>query len=181
MEHSHTGAAELANLFRVILPPEWVSDQWGGPLHRIGRGPIYMTWAVQGEDQRRYYVSDEQAASWDAEGIDWRATASRNTSKLVSSGGFGGKRDEAGHSFIKVMLHDDGLGPSRLFVPHLFDAELGDDYCAAVPELTCAIAFRRTLTDEQEADVAGIIAGCYAEGTTPVSEQRFSAKDLWIG
>src|SRR3982750_4117961 len=147
----------LANLFPVVLPPDWVSAQWGGPLHRIGQIPLHMTWAVQGEDQRRHYVSDEQAAGGGAEGIDWRAAASQNAVKLSSAGGFGWKQDEVGCAFIKVMLNDDALGPSRLFVPHLFDAELGDDYCVAVPELTCAVAFRRTLTSEQEADVNGMI------------------------
>lgn len=175
------GAAEFANLFQVILPPDWVSDEWGGPFQRIGKTPIYTTWAVQGQDRRRYYVSDEQAASWEAEGIDWRAIASGNTSKLIAEGGFGGKQDETGVTFIKVMLNDDALGPSRLFAPHLFDEELGDDYCVAVPELTCAIAFRKMLTSAQEADVAGIISGCYTGGTTPVSDERFSATDFWVG
>lgn len=179
MESSQWGAAELANLFRVVLQPDWVSDQWGGPIQRIGEGPIYTTWAIQGEDQRRHYVSDEQAASWDSDGIDWRAIAFRNALKLAAAGGFGWKRDETGRIFMRVMLNDDGLGPSRLFVPHLFNKELGDDYCVAVPELTCAVAFRRTMTSEQGADVADMISGCYAVGTTPVSDQRFSATDFW--
>lgn len=173
-------AAQLANLFPVILPPDWVSDQWGGPIRSIGRGLLHMTWAVQGPDQRRHYVSDEQAASWCANGIDWRAVATQNAVSLSSVGGFAGKQDRAGCTFIRAMLNDDALGPTRLFVPHLFDDELGEDYCVAIPELTCAIAFRRTLTSEQEADVAGIISGCYAEGTKPISEQRFKAKDFWI-
>jgi len=140
-----------------------------------------MTWAVQGGDLRRHYVSDEQAAVWDAEGIDWRAAAFRNVSELGSLGGFGTKQDEAGCVFIKVMLNDDGLGPSRLFVPNLFTNELGDDYRVAIPELTCAVAFRKSLTSEQEADVTGIISGCYGQGTTPVSDERFGAADFWIG
>jgi hypothetical protein len=126
-------------------------------------------------------VSDEQASRWDAEGIDWRAAAFQNVSELSSAGDFGTKQDEAGCTFIKVMLNDDGLGPSRLFIPHLFTSELGDDYRVAIPELTCAIAFRKSLTIEQEADVAGIISGCYGRGTTPISDERFGATDFWTG
>jgi len=180
MEHLYTASAQLAGLFPVILPPDWVSNEWGGPIRRIGEGPLHMTWAVQGEDRRRHYVSDEQAARWDAEGIDWRAAASKNAFQLSSLGGFGTKRDSAGCHFLKVMLNDDGLGPSRLFVPNLFTNELSEDYQVAVPELTCAVAFRRSLTSEQEADVAAIISGCYGGGTTPISDARLGAADFWI-
>lgn len=180
MEHPHTAAAELSSLFPAILRPDCIPDQWGGPVSRIGRGPLYMTWLFQGEDRIRHYVTDEQATIWDAAGIDWRGGAIRNATTLSAAGGFGTKLDEAGRPFIKAMLTEDGLGPSRLFVPHLFADELGDDYRVAVPELTCAIAFRRTLNSEEEADVAAIISGCYIHGTMPVSDQRFSAWDFWI-
>jgi len=181
MERLHTAPADLSKLFPIIMPPDWVSPHWGGPIDQIGRGALHMTWAVQGDDRRRSYVSDEQAAGWDAEGIDWRAAAYENARRLSLLGGFGTKEDEAGSAVIKVMLNDDGLGPSRLFVPHLFAHELGDDYRVAIPEMTCAVAFRSSLTSDQEADVAGIIAGCYGHGTTPVSDERFSAADFWIG
>ncbi len=170
---------QLANLFPLIMPPSWVSHQWGGPVAPIANGALHMTWAVHTAENRQFYVTDEQAAEWESDGIDWRAISLDNAAGLDA--GEKGKWDESGHAFIRVLLNDDGLGPARLFIPHLFDDELGYDYFVAVPEMTCAVAFRKTLTVKQESDVAGFISGCFAVGTTPISDRRFSAKDFWVG
>ena len=172
-------AADLNNLFPVVVPIAYLSDDWGGPIKQVSNVQVAMTWAIQGADNRRHYVTDGQAAEWLALGIDWEAIAARNAIILSAAGGFGQKNDADGRPFIKAMLTDDGLGPTRLFTPRLFDKELGSDYEVAVPEFTCAIAFRRNLTPEQEADVAGIIGGCFASGTTPVSDNRFPASAFW--
>jgi hypothetical protein len=91
----------------------------------------------------------------------------------------GGKADEDGHPFVRVMLQDDAMGPSRLLVPHLFDDELGADYMVALPEQTCAVAYRANVTGQQLSDVNGMIDGCFEHGTEPVSPTRFQASEFW--
>lgn len=75
-------------------------------------------------------------------------------------------------------MHDDAVGPSRLLLPHLFDDVLGTDYEVAIPEQTCAIAYRKKLTPAQAADVRGMIDG-YAHGTEPMRPDRFDAAQFW--
>ena len=77
------------------------------------------------------------------------------------------------------MLHDDGSGPSRLLLPHLFDEALGPDYRVAIPERTCAVAWRRVLTEEEQADVDAMVDGCFEQGTEPMSRERFPASAFW--
>jgi hypothetical protein len=71
------------------------------------------------------------------------------------------------------------MGPSRLLIPHLFDDELGADYMVALPERTCAVAYRTDLNGPQLSDVNGVIDGCFEHGTEPVSPTRYRASDFW--
>lgn len=91
----------------------------------------------------------------------------------------GEKVDDDGFPFLKVMLHEDAVGPSRLLLPHLFDEILGVDYEVAIPEQTCAIAYRKKLTPSEAAVVNGVISGCYEHGTEPMSPERFEARRFW--
>lgn len=77
------------------------------------------------------------------------------------------------------MLQSDALGPSRLLIPHLFESELGSDYLVAIPERTCAIAYRRQLGPEQADTVDQMIDGCFQHGTEPVAPDRFEASTFW--
>ncbi len=127
-----------------------------------------------------FYVSDREAGYWETKGIDWRARAMTNlVAKSQQYPASGQKLGDDGKAFLKVMLHDDAIGPSRLLLPSLFDGDLGEGYQVALPERTCAIAFRNTLSEGEEADVAAMIDGCFAHGTEPMSPERFPAAAFW--
>ncbi|WP_157084580.1 hypothetical protein [Sphingomonas pituitosa] len=127
-----------------------------------------------------FYVSHPEAQYWEQQGIDWRATALTNLADVSTDlPASGEKLDQAGHPFLKVMLHKDALGPSRLLLPKLFDEALGPGYKVAIPERTCAIAFREDLSAEQARDVDAMINGCFEHGTEPMSPARFDAWQFW--
>lgn len=127
-----------------------------------------------------FYVTEAEAQFWDEAGIDWRAKALTNLAGMsVSRPASGEKLDNDGLPFLKVMLHEDALGPSRLLLPHLFNDALGTDYAVAIPERTCAIAYRKNLSPEEAADVDRMINGCYEHGTEPMSPERFEAHQFW--
>ena len=80
-----------------------------------------------------FYVTEPEAQFWDDAGIDWRATALDNLARISKDRPASGEKlDEDGLPFLKVMLHDDAVGPSRLLLPHLFDEILGTDYEVAI-------------------------------------------------
>lgn len=171
---------DISRVMPVILPLELLDMAWPGPIVRIGTLPFAMAWADCLPGNRFFYVTMDQAQAWEDSGIDWRAIAFDNLSRLtMRQPASGVKDDERGRPFVKVMLHQDALGPSRLLVPHLFDEALGSDYQVAIPERTCAIAFRRDLTSTQAVDVTGMIDGCYQNGTEPMSPKRFDAQAFW--
>jgi len=86
-------------------------------------------------------------------------------------------RGDDGSLVMVVMMHDDGLGPARLLVPHLLSDVFPDGYHVAIPELTCAVAFARV--DQEDPRVEQLISGCYSGGTRPVSPKRYRPEQFW--
>lgn len=171
---------DLSRVVPVVLPLELLNAAWPGPIVRIGNLPFCTAWATCGEMNTFFYVTDGEARFWDDAGIDWRAKAFANLVRMsVSRPASGEKLDNDGLPFLKVMLHEDAVGPSRLLLPHLFDDALGADYEVAIPERTCAIAYRKNLSPGEGADVDSIINGCYQHGTEPMSPERFEAHQFW--
>jgi len=172
-------ASDLDKVYPIIVPVECMGLGWPGPIEQIAQIPFALAWAIVNESNLWLYVTFEQAHIWEQAGLGWREAAFENLRRLADAGGYGGKEDDSGRLFVKVMLQDDAMGPSRLLVPHLFDHELGADYMVALPERTCAVAYRADVSGQQLADVDGMISGCFEQGTEPVSPARFRASEFW--
>ncbi|MBZ9647701.1 hypothetical protein K9B33_09115 [Sphingobium sp. 3R8] len=171
---------DLSRVVPIILPLELLTSAWPGPIVQIGDLPFCAAWATCGEMNTFFYVTEREAQFWDEAGINWRATALANLARMSEERPASGEKlDEDGLPFLKVMLHDDAFGPSRLLLPHLFDEILGTGYEVAIPEQTCAIAYRTNLSSSQKVDVNGVIDGCYEHGTEPMSAERFKAHRFW--
>ena len=172
---------DIDALFPIILPRACLDDDWPGPIVPMGSLPFAVAWATVPTPNRFIYVTHELAAFWIDRGIDWRSRAMRNLAALSETRPWAGEKcDEAGKPFVLVLLHDDAMGPSRLLLPHLFEEVLGPDYRIAVPEQTCAVAYRADLNPQQLSDVDGMIDGCFAHGTEPMSTERFDPAEFWI-
>ncbi len=171
---------DLSRVVPIILPLELLTAAWPGPIIRIGNLPFCVAWATCSDINTFFYVTKHEAQFWDEAGIDWRGTALANLVKISANRPASGEKlDDDGIPFLKVMLHEDAVGPSRLLLPHLLDDILGVDYEVAIPEQTCAIAYRKNLSPSQAADVNGVISGCYQYGTEPMSPERFEAHRFW--
>ncbi|EJL23793.1 hypothetical protein [Novosphingobium sp. AP12] len=171
---------DLSRVVPIILPLELLRAAWPGPIVQIGDLPFCAAWATCGEMNSFFYVTEREAQFWGDAGIDWRAEALENLSRMSANRPASGEKlDDDGVPFLKVMLHDDAIGPSRLLLPHLFEDSLGADYEVAIPEQTCAIAYRRDLSPSQAADVNAMINGCYEHGTEPMSPEGFEARRFW--
>lgn len=170
---------DVATLVPVIVPRDG-AELWPGPIVPVAHLPFAVTWALFPKPNLFVYVSHEQASYWDGEGIDWREEAMLNLARIAASARFGRKCDASGRPFVLSLLTEDAIGPSHLLLPRLFEDEFGSDYRVAIPERTCAIAFRAALSDSEESDVAGIIDGCFRQGTEPMNPDRFKPADFWI-
>lgn len=171
---------DISRVVPIILPEELLNTDWPGPIVRIGDLPFCVAWATCGEMNTFFYVTETEAKFWDEAGIDWKAAALANLARFSAERPSSREKlDDNGRPFLKVMLHEDAFGPSRLLLPHLFTAILGPDYEVAIPEQTCAIAYRKHLSPREAADVNGVISGCYQHGTEPMSPDRFQAHRFW--
>ncbi len=136
----------IDTLFPLILPRACLAEDWPGPIVPIGSLPFAVAWATVPERNRFIYVTHEQAAYWQDIAVDWRREAMRNLAQISEGRRWGDKCDEAGKPFVLALLPDDAMGPSRLLLPHLFDNVFGGaEYRVAIPEQTCAIAYRAEL------------------------------------
>lgn len=179
-EADPTENADIKTVVPLIIPRECAVPEWPGPVVVLGDLPFAVSWAAIPSPNRFNYVTHDQATLWKSNDIDWRNVAMRNLEEITAAKRWSGyKDDSSGKPFVVVMLHDDAFGPSRLLLPHLLDDVLGSDYHVAIPERTCAVAYRRSLTADEKADVDGMIEGCFQHGTEPMSDQRFSPQDFW--
>jgi hypothetical protein len=171
---------DLSLLIPIILPVELLGTDWPGPIVRIGQLPFCVAWAIRGEMNTFFYVSHRDAEYWDKAEVDWQTLAFRNLVAMAQEQPASGyKDDDEGRPFVQVLLHADAIGPSRLLVPHLFDDVLGEGYDVAIPEQTCAIAYRKNLSAEQAADIDAMVNGCFKHGTEPMSAERYPASAFW--
>jgi hypothetical protein len=171
---------DVGTVFPVILPYACLNEDWPGPIVPLGRLAFAVAWATVPEPNRFIYVTHEQAAYWLERGLDWRGEAMRNLARVSVGRWWGDKSDDAGKPFVLALLPDDALGPSRLLLPHLFDDVLGPGYQVAIPEQTCAIAYRAKLDLDQKLDVDAMIEGCFRHGTEPISNERFDPAEFWV-
>jgi hypothetical protein len=172
--------AHLGSLVPIILPSACL-DGWPGPIERIGTLPFAVAWATQPKPNLFHYVTHEEAERWRGLGIDWPREAMRNLERLTAPRRWAGEKcDRTGRPFLLSLLFEDAFGPSRLLLPHLYDDVLGAGYRVAIPEQTCAIAYRAELSTDERADVDGVVEGCFRHGTEPMSAQRFDPSHFWI-
>jgi len=177
----HLSQLEEGNdLYRIypLLQLAGVSEEnW---QEAIPGTPFAVAWAFVGEMNFFEHISRDGARMLDEASIKWRSQSYRNLEALARVEPANGyKDDERGHPFIQIMLHKDGMGPSRLLVPGIFVDIFGTDYEVAIPEQTCAVAYRTGLSGDMAFVVEGMVQGCFSQGTTPMSPERFRPEVFW--
>ena len=175
--HEH----DIASIMPIIRPYNWLDGSYSRPIAPLTDLPFSLAWAVWSAPHILVYVSYEMAQYWEDSGVDWPEEAMKNLRRMARSKRMSGARkDESGKTTIVAMLTDDAIGPSRLLIPDLFTDLLGEDYMVAIPEETCAIAYAKDLPESEMAAVDGVIEGCYRNGTTPLSPERFEASRFML-
>jgi hypothetical protein len=171
----------LDKLFPVLVPSSFrETNTWPGPIEPLNLMELSVTWAVLGPAQTMTYVYGELAKFWEHQGINWKAQALRNVwSATKDQPCTGYLLDESGKPYFMVLMHQDGLGPSRLLLPKLYSGAFPNGYDAAVPERSCAFVFRRGLAAYQDEKIEQLIEDCFSRGTSPMSPKRFEADLLW--
>lgn len=181
LEREHPGHDDLAKIFPQIMPLDAVTSGWVGPIGRLGDLPLGVSWAIADPHNYFRYVNWEMSQHWDGEGINWRDRAMENLTELARRSPYAGSKKGAdGRPFLLSLLNDDGMGPSRLLVPGLFQDLFGEDYTVAIPERTCGVVYRNGLEGEDATTANTAVEMCFKVGTEPMSNERFNPKRFWV-
>ncbi len=76
------------------------------------------------------------------------------------------------------MMHQDGIGPSRILLRDRLESLFPEGYRVAVPEMSCALAFSKELDGFELATIQNTVAGCFQTGTRPLAPGLFDSEDL---
>jgi len=169
---------ELRTVVPVFVPDGMASPAWPGPVIPMRVPGLAVTWAALMPDQTMRYVTHDMTRRWDQGDRDWREIAMENLADLP--GGL------SSHSFVRqdgsyfgaIMLHTDGVGPSRLLLNGLLEETFPDGYSCAIPERSVGVVLSASATEEERAKVTEYIDGCYERGTRPFIKGSFSPEDL---
>jgi len=176
----HTPADEvpLGAVVPVFVPEALASPAWPGPAVHLNVPGLAIVWAALGPERTMRYVTREMVASWTAKGVNWRDASMQNLQAISPSLCTHALRREDGEYVQLVMLHDDGIGPSRLLLTRDLERVFPHGYRCAIPERSVALAVSSRATSQELADVTSYVEHCFRNGGQPFLRGFFAPEDI---
>ena len=168
----------LETVVPVFVPDELASRTWPGPVIPVKVPGLAITWAALTAEQTMRYVTDEMAKLWSAKGRDWRAESMENLAALseqLSSHSW--VREDGSYSGL-IMLHDDGIGPSRLLLSGWLEETFPEGYSCAIPERSVGVVVSEQASTAERQRVVDYVDHCYRNGTQPFIQGFFKPEQL---
>ena len=161
---------EIADLVPVFVPSSFFElGNWPGPFDVLGVEGLGLAWAMLQPDQTMRYVDREVERQWDMHAIQWRDRAlenlQRHSVRTVWTHEF---RSDNGSLFAVAMMHQDGVGPSRLLLRESLERLFPEGYLVALPEMSCGIVLSAQATLAERAKIEELVNGCFTDGTRPL-------------
>ena len=172
----------LDDVVPVFVPAGFFeSGKWLGPYVQLRAAQLAVTWAILRPRNTMLYVSQRTADLWESKGIAWREQSMENLVRLsennLASHNF--NRPD-GTAFALVMMHDDGIGPSRLLLNGQLADIFPEGYRIAIPERSVGIVLRQGSTQEEQVKIEEVVSKCFNDGTAPVSPTLFDPDELVV-
>jgi hypothetical protein len=170
----------IEEVFPVLVPASFFSlGDWPGPFELLQIPELGLTWAVFEREQTMRYVDRDIQSYWESRGIKWRASAMENLRRTSDDRLWTHEfRSNSGKLFAVAMMHEDGIGPSRLLLHQSLEALFTEGYVVAVPERSCGLVLSTRATEAEQAKIHGVAATCYQNGTAPLLEGFHPAAGL---
>jgi hypothetical protein len=174
---------DLADLFPVFVPMSFFAQgNWPGPYEALQLPGLGLTWAVLQGEQTMRYVDRRVEAYWVGKGIPWRERAVENVQRQSISGVWTHEfRGEGGALFAVAMMHEDGVGPSRLLLRESLERLFPEGYVVALPEMSCAMVLSAQAEEANRANILNLVTTCFKDGTRPLVPGIHEASRLEIG
>src|SRR5262245_2197377 len=165
----------VADLRPVLVPSAiFEAGRWIGPYHHFPALPVSLTWAFLRPQQTMLYLAHDAAAALEAKGIDWRSTARATLVKEFERHPWTHEyRNDRGKVEGMGMIHEDGLGPSRLIMYSRFAQQFPQGFSFFVPERSCAIVIANDASSQVRAAVEAAVRGYFSAADVPMSESAY--------
>ena len=169
-------------LIPVFVPAGFLEGgKWPGPCVQLRARDLAIVWAILRPHNTMIYVVTETSNFWESNGIQWREKAMDNLERFsennVTTHHF--SRTD-GTVYSVVMMHDDGVGPSRLLLNGSIEQIFPEGYYVAIPERSVGIVLSRNVTDDERLKIDELVEKCFKDGTAPVSPLMFDPDELAV-
>jgi hypothetical protein len=160
----------------LIVPAEYVTAGVPAVFDTLLSPNLVLTWVELPSDGAMVYVTPSRAAKWDRIRPGWR-TAALDVMRRTDAGRpwTHEKRRTDGALEWVAMMHDDGLGSSRLLFEPELQRTFPAGYLVALPDRSCGMAIAQ---DADLAEVRRMIARMHADATTPMIADVLEAREL---
>jgi hypothetical protein len=169
-----------APVFPIIVMRSYVKgDMWPGRHLLLNHPELAVTWveltspaAMLYVDKDRHKVLEDQHGDLHEYALGTLREHSEDLATHV--------KEKDGRPILMAMMHEDGLGSSRLLlVPELHEL-FPDGFKLAIPDRSCGLVMPPGLNDEEIAEFTSMVGEFHADATTPVLSGVYEPRDFEI-
>jgi hypothetical protein len=151
----------------LIVPVAYAAVGVPAVYDPVAASDLVLTWVELDDHQTMLYVTPIRAVEWDRSHPGWRSAAIEEMrSSDAGQVWTHEKRAKDGSLLWVGMMHEDGLGSSRLLLEPELRETFPAGYLVALPDRSCGIAISRTVPDL--ASLRAMVVDMHADATVPM-------------
>jgi hypothetical protein len=152
----------------IIVPRTYFQyGNWPGHYLLLRHPDLAITWVELTGSMGMDYINIDRHAEIEMYGHDVHALAMTNL-RRVSDPLATHSKTKGSRSLFHAMMHQDGLGTSRLLLLSELDSCLPQGYWLGIPERSCGVVVPKDITTQERDNALEIVQKCYQDGTTPM-------------
>ncbi|HEX6535037.1 MAG TPA: hypothetical protein VF041_10585 [Gemmatimonadaceae bacterium] len=157
----------LEHVRPLIVPASYATVGVPAAMVPLRAPDLALTWVELAESETMTYVTPARAAEYDRVRPDWRRVALDEMRRADDGLVWTHEKRVADGSLLWVaMMHDDGLGSSRLLLAEELRLAFPSGYLVAIPDRSCGVAIARDAPEI--ARLREMVADMHAGATTPM-------------
>jgi hypothetical protein len=158
----------IEDVVPVFVPASLAEEgKWLGPIITMQAPGLAVTWACLQPAQTMRYVNFETAEYWEAQGVEWQMQSMENLVRMTE--------ELSSHTFLRAdgsyyglaMMHEDGIGPSRLLLNGWLEEVFPEGYLVSIPERSVGVVLSLQASAEEREKVEGLVKDCFEKGSQP--------------
>ena len=177
---SAAGEFPIEELRPVLIPSSiFEGGVWVGPYHHFTNLPVSLTWAYLRPQQTMLYLDHETVLRLEQRGVDWRSSALLEMEREVGDHPWTHEwKNQSGTLGAVALMHEDGIGPSRLICLSHYNAHFPAGFSFYVPERSCAILISKDADSGLVEKIKSVVEACNSSAGVPMGVLAYSSNEL---